>query len=997
MVTETSTWDVILLGSVAVRAQGRGEPIAGLPTRERALLAILALSGGRAVKADVLVEELWSGRPPDGARNTLQVYVSHLRRAMGRDVIISTSGGYRLCLGAGRVDAVDFVAAVQRGTTALREGDCVTAQAELSAALDRVHGRPLDDLTDYAFATAESSRLVELQATATEELAEAALTLEGGERLVLDRVWPTLGEHPFRERMRGAVMTALFRQGRAAEALRVYDEGRRLLRDELGLDPGGALQALQASILAQDPSLIAAHPRVNASGDLLPPRPLTSMFGRDGDVARVCASAPQKRLVTLIGPGGVGKTRLALECAHVMAMDPTWTVRWVELQDQPPTAGILHPVTSALGRAGAGLSVAELARSVAHEGPLLLVLDNVEHLLPNAAATIAELLGRSPNINIIATSRVALGVPGEQQHRLEGLSLLDRTDAADQILLGDALDMFVDHARRVSPGLEFTPDVMRGARHICVAVNGLPLAVQLAAARLSTMTLAELVAGLSAAPEAILSASISSLPMRHRSLTETLAWSEQILLPPAQRLFAWLSVFKGGFTIEAARSVCGGGPGNPRGIVAQMVEVLLEASLLERDRGATGRLGFVVAASDLAAQRLIEMGDEEEARSRHARYFADAVASRFASMPTIPRSVTEARWYDCEHHNIRAACETARQYGHDAELADLVTCSAGHWVEKGEWDLVSSLLAAVLQGSASPARRADAYWWLSCVAAETGSMADRVAHLVRGDEAAQRCGDVQRHVFLQAALASSYASAGEFDMARMHHTAAIDMLASIEDPITRSHVLVASAGAIRHEPESARQQLREGIEQAERAGIDIALVLALNNLADLCAGDGQIEEAIHWATLGLRHEMAAHDIGTRAYLAGTLGVALVLSGDRARARPAAVEAFRTGVAAGSQGLAGAAALLLSCLAAGVGRDHDSAVLFGWHDVRLRGLGDALQGPELLAYQRFILPLRLRLGHDRFEFLAHNGALLTEAEMAEWILWDREPVALELLF
>lgn len=990
------TWDVDLLGPVTVRQHGRDEPIDDLPTRERALLAILALADGRAVSIDLLAEELWSGRPPAGARNTLQVYVSHLRRAMGRDVIASVSGGYRLCLGAGRVDAIELAAAAMRGSTALRAGDRATARAELSVALDLVRGRPLDDLTDYGFAASESSRLLELHATAAEELADAVLAEEGGERLVIDRLWPLLVEHPFREQLRGAVMTALFRRGRAAEALEVYAEGRRLLRDDLGLDPGPALQSLQASILAQDPSLMAAYPPINPSGDLLPPRALTPMFGRNPDVERVCALVPRERLVTLIGPGGVGKTRLALECAHAIASDPRWTVRWVDLQDQPATEGILTPLASALARTGTGLSAAELARSAAHEGPILLVLDNLEHLLPSASATIAELLGRGPNISVLATSRVALGVPGEQRHRLDGLSLTDGTAPAHETPSGDALDMFLDHANRVSPELELTPEVLAQVEQVCVAVKGLPLAVQLAAARLSTMTMGELVTGLATTPAATLTASNSSLPARHQSLAETLTWSEQLLDPPAQRLFAWLSVFKGGFTTDAAEIVCGGDPEEPHGTVAHKLDALVETSLLERNHGAPGRLGFVVAAADLAAQRLTERGEEEEARTRHARYFASVVASRWASMPAIPRSVAEATWYDLEQHNIRAACMAAKDYGHDTELADLVTCSAGYWVEKGDWDLLSSLLAAVLEGPLSGARQADAWFWLSAIVAETGSMMDRVAHLMRADEAAQLTGDTQRHVLLQAALASTHASAGELAMARKHHSAATKMLADIADPATRARVLTASAGAIRHDPERARQQLREGIDCAHRAGIDIVLVLALNNLADLCAGDGQYDQAIHWATLGLRHEMATHDIGTRGYLTGTLAVALILSEDRARARPMTVEAFRTAVAAGSEGLAGSAALLLACLAVGAGKDEDAAVLFGWHDVRLRRLGYALQGPELAAYQRFVLPLQNKLGTSRFEFLRDNGAVLTEAEMDDWILRDREPAALALL-
>ena len=911
-------------------------------------------------------------------------------------MIASVSGGYKLCLGVGRIDAVDFAESVNRGSKALRAGDPITAQTELTAAMDLAHGRPLEDLIDYAFAESESSRLLELQATAAEELADAAMAAEGGERLVIDRLWPLLLEHPFRERLRGAVMKALFRDGRAADALQVYDEGRRLLRDELGLDPSPLLRALQASILAQDPSLNAAHAPGEPSRDLLPFKPLTPMFGRDGDVQVVCTLARRQRLVTLVGPGGVGKTRLAVECAHAMALDPRWSVRWVDLQDQPSAEGILLPVATALGRTGAVLPAAELARSVAHEGPLLLVLDNVEHLLPPAVATIAELLGHSQNISIIATSRVALAVPGEQRHRLEGLSLADGA-AANETPSGDALDMFLDHAGHISPPLERTSEVLAQVQRICVAVGGLPLAVQLAAARLSTMTLPQLVVGLEATPTAILSASNTSLPMRHRSLIETLSWSERLLAPSAQRLFAWLSVFKGGFTIEAAEAVCGGDDAdNHLESVARLLDVLVEANLLKPDHAVQGRLGFVVAAAELAAQRLLERGEVQEATTRHVRYFSAAVAGRWDSMPATPRSVAEAEWYEREHHNIRAACEGALANGHDPELADLVTGSAGYWTGKGDWNTASSLLNEVLKVHMSASQQADVSFWLSCIAAETGSMTDRLAHLGRAYGAAQQAGDAQRQVILQAALAVAHASAGDFVMARVHHSEAINSLVPIDDPTTRTQVLVSSVGAIRQDPERARQQLLEGIECAERSGIDLALVLALNNLADLCAGEGLYDEAIHWATLGLRHEMARHDISTRGYLTATLGVALVLGEHWARARPAAVEAFRTGVAAGSKGLAGSAALLLACVAACAGNDDEAALLFGWHDIRLRGLGDALQGPELAAYQRFILPLQKRLATGRFEFLRDNGAMLTEAEMDEWILRGREPAALELL-
>jgi DNA-binding SARP family transcriptional activator len=350
---------VWLLGPVEVTgsAVGAGSGLAG---RERALLARLALDAGRPVGVERLIDDLWEEDPPAGARNTLQVYVSHLRRALGAGLVESRAGGYGLVLDRSAVDAHRFADLAATGAGLVSAGRAAEAVAVLDEALGLWRGDPLADLAGYGFARLEAARLGELRAGVVEELAAVELARGRHDRVVAE-FGSLVEEFPFRERLRAAVMTALYRQGRAADALEVYRTGQVVLREELGLDPGPGLRALQAAILADDPGLVAAAPTARDVGAVPPPAPATVLLGRAGEVAAVAGlvADPGVRLVTVLGPGGTGKTRLVLEVAHYPPEVFAGAVVWVSLVGSDDPGLVLPAVGAALrlqapDRGGAG-------------------------------------------------------------------------------------------------------------------------------------------------------------------------------------------------------------------------------------------------------------------------------------------------------------------------------------------------------------------------------------------------------------------------------------------------------------------------------------------------------------------------------------------------------------------------------------------------------------------------------------------------------------------
>ncbi|WP_344056976.1 AfsR/SARP family transcriptional regulator, partial [Microbispora corallina] len=623
---------IALLGPVEARDDA-GLPIEVAGLRLRTLLARLALTPGRPVAPAALTDAIWGDDPPAGAANALQSLVSRLRRALpsaDAALLESLPYGYRLRVGEGDVDAGRFERLAADGRSALaaalgprgdphdlRHGELRKAAERLAEALALWRGAPLADLGDAAFASAEVARWTETRLRAVEDLAEARLALGDPAALVAE-LDGLAAAHPLRERLWALRMRALDAAGRTAVALAVYDDLRRTLADALGADPSPEVRALHVSILRGAPrhrspsdARQAAEPSTAPPAAL--PVPLTSFVGREEDLARLAALVPGTRLVTLTGPGGAGKTRLACEVAARVEMPGgIWPVDLAAVHDP---ARVPSAVAAALGvrdtsqrdtsqRDGARGTVERLAEAL-RERRALIVLDTCEHLVEACARLAEELLGRCPGLRVLATSREPLAVTGEVLHPVGPLAVPPEGVSVAEASRFPAVRLFLDRAAAVRPGFALTEATLPAVAEVCRRLDGLPLALELACARLRTLPLEEIARRLEDRFRLLTAGSRTALP-RHRTLLAVVEWSWGLLTEPERTLARRLAVFAGGATAESAEAVCADPPdprapsgldGRPDVQAASGVlgDVLGASGLLD----ASGVLGGVLAGPDV--------------------------------------------------------------------------------------------------------------------------------------------------------------------------------------------------------------------------------------------------------------------------------------------------------------------------------------------------------------------------------------------------------------
>src|SRR3954468_69028 len=458
-----------LLGGLEVLDdEGRDVVVAG--PKLRTLLAVLALQPGRVVSAEQLIDALWGEDPPTEVRNGLQGLVSKLRRALGStDIVSMRSAGYALELPANAVDVHRYEQMVSSARAATVDGD-LNGAAALLADADRLwRGDALADFTYEDFASGTITRLSELRMAAIEERLDIELQL-GRHHAAVAELEGLVAAHRLRERLRALLMLALYRAGRQADALRVFQEARHLLAEELGLEPGHELRELEAAILAQDRSLDApatAARDANTSVETYSiPEALTPLVGRDTELRELTRLAAEHRFITLVGPGGVGKTRIALEVARVESAALAFGGCLVELAPVGDPAGVRAAIASALALPDPG----GLAEAIG-DREILLVLDNCEHVITTAAEVAEVLLGHCPAVRLIATSREGLRVGGETIWPVPPLAV------------DDAVSLFVARALASGAPLELSDDHRTVIADICSRLDGLPLAIELAAAR----------------------------------------------------------------------------------------------------------------------------------------------------------------------------------------------------------------------------------------------------------------------------------------------------------------------------------------------------------------------------------------------------------------------------------------------------------------------------------------------------------------------------------
>jgi predicted ATPase/DNA-binding SARP family transcriptional activator len=649
-----------------------GQPIALPSGRQRSLLALLLLAGGVPLSRDRLIDELWGERPPASAVSALHVHLSKLRGLL-EGLLVLEPAGYALQTGGFEIDVWRFDALVEQARAEPEQAGDLLAQA-----LGLFRGEPLSDVA------AEGSIARWRRALAEKKLHAQAMRIDaelagGAAGELIGEIEQLVEEHQFEEQLWAQLMLAQYRAGRQADALETYQRVRRLLSSELGLDPGEPLTRLQQQILDRDPALIPAEAPAVPAGAAEPtagsepaprprpgsnvPVPPTRLVGRDDDLAALTGlmADPDVRLVTITGPGGVGKTRLLVEFARRQQDHYRDGAAFVRLERLTDPALVPAELASALGqRDGTDGPGADGLGNYLRDRELLLVIDNFEHLLA-ASVLVAELLSAAPGLHVVTTSRAALRIRGEQVFEVEPLTL-PQGESEEEIAQSPAVQMFLQCALAANRRFPVDPDTTRTVAQICCALDGLPLAVELAAARAQSLT-ADQIADQLAQPLTIGGGALRDLPDRQQTLEATISWSYDLLSQDARALLCCAAVFLGGFTLPALEALAG----QPAGV---SLDELMDASLVRR-QGVEGRFELLELVRAYALAELRAAGEEAQARALHRAYFAERVAeaSQRFDAGTAPGELAGPLQPD--HANLRSALENALDEGDDATAVTL--------------------------------------------------------------------------------------------------------------------------------------------------------------------------------------------------------------------------------------------------------------------------------------------------------------------------------------
>jgi predicted ATPase/DNA-binding SARP family transcriptional activator len=684
-----------VLGPLRVRRNGSTVDVRS-PT-QRVVLCALLVQANLPVPNDVLLEAVWDGDAPRRPEDTLRVHVSQLRRALGRTPIETTSRGYMLRIDPGSLDSHAFDEDVRWATALLRDGEHSAAYERLRAALDRWRGEPYEDVRYRDFAQPEIRRLEELRIDALEHRAEAALELGLHDEVVAE-LSELVDSHPHRERLWEQLMLAFYRSGRQAEALAAFRDAHRGLADELGLEPGPELRRLERAILTHDPALEPGR-----AGGVHLPAPLTTFVGRDRELDELTEILGRARLVTLVGAGGSGKTRLALEAARTAAPGFPDGVWFVDLAPLPAGESPADSILAALGRPGRERADPGTIAAALGDTRALLLLDNCEHVREPSAELVAELLTRCAGLTVLATSRERLHVMGETVQRVPPLGL-PTEPTGDAVARSDAVRLFLARARDVEPGLELDDDTRGPIAEIVRLAAGIPLAIELAAARLEGLPLAEVVAQVEGAFGVKQEPSHVSIP-RHRTLRAALDWSRSLLDPSAEDVFRYLWVFRGGWTLESLAAVC---PDRDGTALLEPLLQLVEASVVQAvRRGPDVRYSLLEPIRQYARSTVDDERWAAALCDRHAERFGELAT---AIAPDVRRGEIGARQVlEAEEANMMAALA----WRLDRHLADDAAALAGalctYWGFTGRPDRALTWAGRVLaQATAiSPDRLAD--------------------------------------------------------------------------------------------------------------------------------------------------------------------------------------------------------------------------------------------------------------------------------------------------
>lgn len=699
--------------------------------KQRTLLAALLIHANEVVSADRLLDELWGPEPPRSGVKAVHYHVSKLRRVLrpergdgDRDRLQTRPPGYVLEVAPDELDATRFERLADEGRLAL-DDDPARAEVLLNQALTLWRGPAYGEFEFEDFARAEIGRLEEMRLGVVEDRLEAMLAL-GRTQEAVTALESLLHDQPLRERLWGMLMLGLYRLGRQAEALRAFGEASRRLGEELGIEPTEDLRRLEERILLHDPDLAWAplHPHNLVAA-------VASFVGREDLLVEIARLLDGRRLVTLTGPGGVGKSRLALETGWRQLERYPHGVWWVEVGSVVAPGLLTEQVATTAGvrRERSGSPVEQTLTQAWQGRPTLLILDNCEHVIPETTRLAGTLLGSLPELRILVTSREPLHLPGETIVAVAPLAVPDPGRPLDELAEYPAVRLFCDRAAAVASDFRLSGDNGAAVARLCAQLDGIPLALELAAGRSRLLPPAEMVDRLQDRLD-LLAGGGASAPPHHRSLAAAVAWSHDLLDRNERTLFRRLAVFAGGFTLAAAERVCGGDGIDPDAVV-DLLGGLVDKSLVTTRATPDGgiRCGMLETLRLYAWQRFETAEECNTLRDRHLDYFHQWAAEH-GGLFQWPRDQAAVEEWHREHPNLQAALGWALESGKAPVALAIAADTWRSWHETGAYAEGSEWLRRCLarSGRSTGLTAIRALNGAGALAAQSGDFENAEAH-----------------------------------------------------------------------------------------------------------------------------------------------------------------------------------------------------------------------------------------------------------------------------
>lgn len=647
--------------------------------KQRELLALLLINANTTVSRDRITDELWGAEPP--SPNTVRFHISKLRKILGGDPspLVTAENGYRLDIQPHAIDANRFESALAAAATAI-EADVEAAAEHIARARDLWRGDPYPGTEYRRFAEIEIRRLHELHRTFLAREQEIALA-RGRHEEAVSELEGLVSRYPLHERFWELMMLALYRSGRQADALRTYQRAKDTLGEELGIDPSIALSNLEEQILLQAPSI--SH-RPTTPSNL--PTPASSFVGRTNELSELASLVLAERMISLVGTGGIGKTRLSVEIGHRLRNRFPDGVWFCDLAGTESNAVAATVVRALPVEEDSDTDPLDTAVQWTADRTALLIVDNCEHLIDETGDVILDLVARCPQLHVIATSRERLGVDGEHVWDLDGLGLPPATANTNDLLQSEAVQLLVDRAKRADRTFLVSRDETATVAELTIALDGIPLALELVAARLRNVSLEEMLNDITSGLDAVADVRRRG-PDRHRTMRAALDWSYQMLDDTTAAIFRAIGVFRGGIDPLAAEAVAGDA-------ATAALERLVDVSLLKIDRSAPTRRYRMLEVIREYAESLMSSEERHTADRAHTEFFAQFATAQAKEMSRGGRKgAIEALRRD--HDNLRHAIATARDAGSPAELA-LVAALGTFWFDSGFHSEARAAFAAAI-------------------------------------------------------------------------------------------------------------------------------------------------------------------------------------------------------------------------------------------------------------------------------------------------------------